>query len=165
MIVLERGAVTFQHKTKFNALTQLDGRQPRMQCVQHGYRLEGWERALRGIVFQPRYHQRSLSETPFNFNAIQEDHPEYRLSLLRSRSTNIGRKNSITKTDYYINWESDHKSDFYTRFKPMGCQDDIMNKVHDYMDFVSHPYTNPQPHDHRPVWEQGLQRAFPFSIL
>ena len=155
MITFEEGLITFRHKNKFNAKTQLDSRQPYVECVQHRHKLKGWEKALRGIVFQPRYHQRTLSEPQFRFKTKQEDNAEYCISaLVTSRSSVINRRYAFIKSDCFQDTEDkDFRSKFYTCFRPMGCHDDIMGKVHDYMDFVSHPYTNPQPHDHRPVWE------------
>jgi len=119
-----------------------------------GFRSSGLDRQ---VDFSHRYHQVSLKDEATNKDLLTNPHPQckwhrhtiaclpletdecYKERILEIMQQNRKKSPQITRKD------------FQPRVKCSRKDDDRVKIAQDRLSCVDHPYTNPKPHDFRPV--------------
>ena len=99
----------------------------------------------RGVIFQPRYHQTSFARPNFVF------HCKKARAGCREVSRRISEMNrpALAYDNNGVAEEPKHKLSLY--FPVLGTRDGLTEKARYYLSTSKTPYTNPKPHDFRPV--------------
>ena len=131
--------ISFYDKLEFEARNHFLARTRSAQKVGHS--------PGRGVIFQPRYHQKSFVSPNFVFHCKQARAgcKEVSKSIKRSeacRPVLAYDKNGTVE---------DFKCKFCVHLPVLGTRDGLTEKARYNLLTSKTPYTNPKPHDFRPV--------------
>ena len=156
--------VTFQDRLKFNAfcshvanpsrrVMELMSRQPMLVRTESN-------KIWRAVDFSPRYHQVRLSSVKMDFSRCRCLHKRAesakREAVNRARLEELMRERK--KREEYITWKTSVElGKFYAKFPPLVPRDEreANQRAKTCRLYVTYPYKNPKPFDHRGVGQQG----------
>lgn len=118
---------------------------------------------VRGVIFQPKYHQQPLTSPKLTFHCKKARSGNKELS--RGRTRDYSSKAHSAPLEFG-KIEVAEQPKFHRFFQPLGIRDGLVEKARYYL-FTSAPYTNPKPHDFRPVSNVGVAKmsvSFPLFL-
>lgn len=134
--------ISFYDKLEFEARNHYLVRSRSVQNVQ---RLP-----TRGVIFQPKYHQKSFISPSFVFHSEKA-----RAGCTKEVSKSRKRRSEVFNTPvqaYDKKWEVEEpKHKFSVYFPVLGTRDGLTENARYRLLISETPYTNPKPHDFRPV--------------
>ena len=162
--------VTFQDRFKFQALCDPIGQSHSTQTSndfsRHSMPISREsDKIWRAVNFSPHYHQVRLSSPKMDFSRCRCVHERAesakREAVNRARLTELMRERM--KREEYLTWKT--RADlgkFYTKFPPLLPRDEreANERAKIWRLYVTYPYKNPKPFDHRGVsqWVKQQQK-------
>ena len=155
---------TFQDRLKFNAfcshVTNPTRRAPlELSRQPRPLRTES-DKIWRAVDFSPRYHQVRLTSAKMDFSRCRCLHKRAesakREAVNRARLEELMRERE--KRERYLTWKTRAElGKFYAKFPPLVPRDEreANQRAKTWRLYVTYPYKNPKPFDHRGVSLKG----------